>query len=141
MADFNFTKTLNDIGNGLVNLSTDPIKIILLTSAYTPDQENDHLVSDIPVGARIAVSDALASQSWSGAVLDANDITVLSVVAGYTCDQAVIFAADGASPEGGRLLRKISNDTYTGFGFTTDNTDVTLIFPNDAGKIFRLHSN
>ena len=134
MADFNYQLTLEDIGAGLVDLSSDTIKIVLCTADYTADVDADHYLSDIPDGARISTA-TLSGVDWTAAVFDATDVTFTAPPAGSTITQAVIYQE--ASPESsGRLIRKISSDTYAGFPFDTNDLDVLLAWPNDAYKSF-----
>ncbi len=134
MADFNYIQTLEDIGNGLVDLESGTFKIALCTAAYTADENADHTLADSPGGAIIATA-TLVSNTFAGAVFDALDITFTAPPAGSTITQAVIYQE--ASPAGSSLLiRKISADTYSGFPFDTNDLDVLLAWPNDAYKIF-----
>ncbi len=134
MADFNYQLTLADIGLGLVDLEGDTIKIVLCTAAYTPNEATDHYLSDVPSLARIATA-TLSGKSFTNAVFDATDITFTAPPSGHTITQAVIYQE--ASPESsGRLICKISADTYAGFPFDTNDLDVLLTFPNDAYKTF-----
>ncbi len=134
MSDFNYQLTLQDIGLGLVDLESATIKIVLCTAAYTPNETTDHYLSDIPSPARIATA-TLSGKSFTLAVFDATDITFTAPPAGHTITQAAAYV--DASPESsGRLLFKISSDTYDGFPFDTNDLDVLLTFPNDADRIF-----
>lgn len=134
MSDFNYVLTLADIGKGLVDLEGDTIKIVLCTAAYTPDEDTDHYLSDIPGPARISTA-TLASKTFTLAVFDAADITFTAPPAGHTITQAVIY--QDASPESSaRLIAKVSADTYLGFPFDTNDLDVLMTLPNDAYKIF-----
>lgn len=134
MADFNYQLTLADIGLKLVDLDSDTIKIVLCTAAYTANAATDHYLSDIPGGARVSTA-TLSSPTFAAAVFDATDVTFTAPAAGSTVTQAVIY--QDASPESSaRLLCKISDATYSGFPFDTNDLDVLLSFPNDAYKIF-----
>jgi hypothetical protein len=135
MADFNYQKTLEDIGNKLVDLTSDIIKVALCTAAYTAVQATDHTLADIPSSAIVATA-TLSGKSFTGAVFDADDVTFAAPPSGHTVTQAVIYQSDGASPEGTLLIRKISGDSYAGFPFVTSGSDIPLIWPNDANKIF-----
>lgn len=135
MADFNYVQTLNDIADGLVNLSSDTLKAVLCTADYVADKDADHTLSDIDPAARISTV-TLTGQTWTGGVLDADDVTFVAPPAGYTATQLVIYQ-DQSPESGGRLLRKISADSFAGFPFDTNDLDVLLAWPNDSNKIFR----
>ncbi len=134
MADFNYQLTLQDIGTGLVDLSGDTIKIVLCTADYVADVDADHYLSDIDEAWRVSTA-TLSGRNWTAGVFDATDVTFVAPPSGSTVTQAVIYQE--ASPESsGRLIRRISSDTYAGFPFDTNDLDVLLSFPNDAYKIF-----
>ncbi len=134
MADGNYILTLNDIGAGLVDLTSDTLKAVLCTAAYVANLATDHYLSDIDPAARISTV-TLTGQTWSGAVLDADDPTFTAPPAGSTITQVILYQ-DQSPESGSRLLRRISADTMSGFPFDTNDLDVLLAWPNDAAKIF-----
>jgi hypothetical protein len=134
MADGNYVPTLNDIGAGLVDLTSDTLKAVLCTSAYVPDYATDHYLADIDPAARISTV-TLTGQDWTGAVLDADDVTFTAPPSGHTITQVIVYQ-DQSPESGARLLRRISADTMSGFPFDTNDADVLLAWPNDAAKIF-----
>lgn len=72
--------------SGSINLTSDDIRCILIDSAdYTYSAAHDFL-DDVPSGARVATSSALASKTVTGGVFDAADKTWT----GVTGDQAEV---------------------------------------------------
>jgi hypothetical protein len=135
MADYNFMLTMADVGNKLVDLSSDDAFIVLLTADYTPSETLDHYLEDIPGGAIVATS-PISGLTFNG-IWDGTDINFSpGPDAGSVVTQAVIYVSDGASPETFRLVRKISADSYGGFPFTTNGLAIILSWPNDADKIW-----
>ncbi len=134
MANYVYTKALEALLNGDLDLNTDTIKAVLCTADYTAVQATDNALDDIPAGARVA-TETLTNPTITNGVFDADDVVFPSVPAGSTVTQIVIYK--DASPEGSALLiARI--DAYTGLPFTTGGTDVNLAWPNDAAKIVRL---
>ena len=96
---------------GSINLSADTLKVILVTSAYTPDIDTHAVYSDITgevVGAGYTTSGATLSGvtvttdlTNDRAVLDANDVTWASST--ITAAGAVIYKY-GATPSSSPLI-------------------------------------
>ncbi len=134
MANYVYTKALEALLNGDLDLNTDTIKAVLCTADYAANQGTDNALDDIPSGARVATA-TLANCSITNGVFDADDMVFLAVPADSAVTQIVIYK--DASPEGSALL--IAHiDAYTGLPFNTSGTDVNLAWPNDAAKILRL---
>lgn len=131
MADFCYTKGLEALLNGELDLNTQTIKAVLCTAAYVADAAADDSLDDIPGAARAATA-TLANCSITNGVFDADDLVFPTVAAGSTVTQIVIYK--DASPS--RLIRRI--DSFTGLPFATNGLDVNLAWPNDANKIFKL---
>ncbi len=136
MANYAYTKALEALLNGDLDLNTDTIKAVLCTAAYSAVQATDNALDDVPAGARVATQ-TLANPTITDGVFDADDLTFPSVAAGSTVTQIVVYK--DASPEGSALLI-LRIDGYTGLPFATSGSDVNLAWPNDANKIGRLVS-
>ena len=121
--------------DGDISWGTDTIKVILVdTGTYTVDlAAHDHL-DDIPAGARVATSDALASKTVASGVADAADIT-LSTVSGNTVEAVVIYQDTGVESTS-KLIAYI--DTATNLPVTPNGGDITIQWDNGANKIFKL---
>lgn len=121
--------------DGDISWGSDTIKVILVdTGTYTVDlAAHDHL-DDIPAGARVATSDALASKTVASGVADAADIT-LSTVSGNTVEAVVIYQDTGTESTS-KLIAYI--DTATNLPVTPNGGDITIQWDNGANKIFKL---
>jgi hypothetical protein len=80
--------------NAGLNLASADIRAIIVDSAdYTYSAAHDFL-DDVPAGARVAVSSALASKTTTGGVFDATDVT-LSAVTGDSVEAVVLYHHTG----------------------------------------------
>ncbi|MGV0042007.1 hypothetical protein [Mycobacterium colombiense] len=130
-----YTKYREKALQGQINWLTDNIKVVLVDSAsYTVNLATHEFLSDIPSGARTATSANLTGKTATGGVADADDVT-FSAVTGPVSEILVIYKDTGTvstSP----LITYI--DTATGLAVTPNGGDITVIWPNDAGRIFSL---
>lgn len=121
--------------NGGINWGSDDIRAILVdTGAYTVSIDTHQFLSDIPAGARIAVSGALAGKTSTLGVADANDVT-WSAVSGAVSEAVVLYKHTGV--EGTSALIAYI-DTATGLPVTPNGGDITVQWDNGANKVFKL---
>jgi hypothetical protein len=120
---------------GDIDWDAHDIRVILVdTGQYAFNAIHDNL-DDISVGARVATSSAgLTGKTVVDGVADADDITILSV-SGATVE-AVVLYRDTGTESTSRLIAYI--DTATGLPFTPSGGDVTIVWSNNADRIFRL---
>lgn len=130
-----YTKYREKALQGQINWLTDNIKVVLVDSAdYTVNTATHEFLSDVPSAGRVATSANLSGKTATGGVADANDVT-FSAVTGDISEALVIYkdtGTDTTSP----LIAYI--DTATGLAVTPNGGDITVIWPNDAGRIFSL---
>lgn len=120
---------------GDIAWDTDNIKLVFVDAAdYTVDLATDQYLSDIPGGARVGTSGNLASKTTTAGVADAADVTV-STVTGDVFEALVIYKDTGV--EGTSILIAYIDD-YTGLPCTPNGSNITVAFPNDGNKIFKL---
>lgn len=120
--------------DGGISWSSANIKCVLATTGYTPVQNTDQYHSSIGGGNIVATSSNLASKTISLGVADAADVT-FSSVSGSACAYIIIYkdtGTSGTSP----LIAKI--DDYTGLPVTPNGGNITVSWPNDSNKIFKL---
>ncbi|WP_406325819.1 hypothetical protein OG784_12855 [Streptomyces sp. NBC_01617] len=80
--------------SGGIDLTSADIRAIIVDSAdYTYSAAHDFL-DDVPAGARVAVSGALASKTVTGGVFDAADVTYNSV-SGDSVEAIVLYKHTG----------------------------------------------
>jgi hypothetical protein len=134
MADQLYTTAATALGTGAINLTSDTIKIVACTSGYSANMTSDQYLSDITSGARKATA-TLSSKTFSGGVFDAADPTFTSVTGGSTITQLVIYK-DTGSEATSQLIWRITS--YAGLPIATDGTNITVAFPGDGNKIFKV---
>jgi hypothetical protein len=134
MSDFVYTKALEAFADKLLDWDTDNTKVVLCTSGYVEVQATDQYLSDIAAGYRVATSGNLSGKSLTNGVCDASDVTI-TAVAGSAVTHLAVYQ-DSGSPATSRLLAHI--DSYAGLPFTPNGGDVTITWPNDANKIFKI---
>jgi hypothetical protein len=117
-----------------VDLLSDTIKIVLLTSSYTYSASHDFL-NDITAGYRVATSSALSSKTTTGGAFDAADVTFAGLT-GSVVTRWVLYKDTGTESTS-QLLAYF--DTLSGGGslnYTPNGNDFTLVF--GASGIFTI---
>jgi hypothetical protein len=120
---------------GDIAWDSDTIKCVLVdTAGYTVNLATHDNLDDIPGGARVATSGALASKTTTNGVADAADVT-FSAVTGDPCEAIVIYKDTGTESTS-RLIAYI--DTATGLPVTPNGGDIVVSWSDGASKIFKL---
>lgn len=133
MADFMYNKARERFATAALDWVNDDIRVMLVDAAdYTPDPSHEFL-SSIPIGGRVA-SAALADKTATDGVCDATD-TVLTSVTGDQCEMLVLYK-DTGDPATSPLIVKL--DSYAGLPVTPNGGNITITWPPDANKIFKL---
>lgn len=122
MADVIYNSFKRDIMNGSIDLDTDTINVMLVTSAYTPDQDAHTKRSDITNevagtgysagGAALAGKSVTADNTDNEGVFDATDLTWAAST--ITARGAVLYKARGGASSADELI--------CFFDFTTDRS-------------------
>lgn len=136
MATFMYDAGREGFASAAINWPSDDIRVILSDDAdYTPNQSTDDFLDDVVAGARVAVSAAsLANKTATAGVCDADDITI-STVSGDQFETIVLYKHTGTESTS-RLIVRIDN--YTGLPCTPNGGNITIQWPSDANKIFKL---
>ncbi len=135
MASYLYDKGRQKFLEGSISWSSDDIKVSLIDNAtYTPSQSADEFYSTIPVGERVAASSNLASKTTTAGVADAADV-VLSTVSGDICE-LIVGWKDTTDVATSPLIFKI--DDYAGLPVTPNGGNITIAWPSDSNKIFKL---
>lgn len=135
MADYLYDKGREKFLTGAIAIASDTIKILLVDGAsYTPVQATDEFLSDITAGMRVATSSALASKTTTAGVFDAADVTLTSVSGAQS--EMLVLIKDTGSAATSPLIAKM--DSYTGLPVTPNGGNITIAFPSDSNKIFKL---
>lgn len=126
--------------NKEVDYDTDTIKVALVTSAYTPDQDNHQTWSQVKASEATGTGYTAGGAALSGktvtydatnnvTVLDADDVTWANST--ITARYAVIYSDAGAS-DGDKVLLG-----YVDFGVNQSSTNGNFTITWDASGIFR----
>ena len=112
MADVIYNSFKRDIMNGALDLDTDTIKVMLVTSSYTPDQDAHTKRSDVTNevvgtgysagGAALANKAVTADNTDNEGVFDADDLTWSSST--ITARGAVLYKSRGGASSADELL-------------------------------------
>lgn len=122
MADVIYNSFKRDIMNGSIDLDTDTIKVALVTSTYTPNQDTHTKFSDITNevsgtgytagGATLANKAVTADNTDNEGVFDADDVTWSTST--ITARGAVLYKSRGGAASADELICYID--------FTTDKS-------------------
>ena len=133
MANKLYPKAREKMMTALLNLSTDTIKVILLSDAYTYSDSHEFL-SDVSA-ARLGTDQTLASKSVTHGAFDTTDSVFAALVAGSNAKFAVIYKDTGVAGTSSLIFY---GDTVTGLPMATNGGDITLQWDNGSYKIFAL---
>lgn len=136
MANFIYGKAKQSLLNGQFNISSDSLKVLLVTESYVPDQNTDQFVSNISGSYIKERTSSLTNVTNTLGVIDANDITVAQY-SGLAFKALVIYK-DSGTDSTSRLLAYI--DTATGIPFAGINAtiNITINWSNGSNKIISL---
>jgi hypothetical protein len=110
-------------------------RVVLVDAAdYTVDLANHDFLDDVPSGARVAVSPALANPTTTAGVADADD-TSFGNVTGDPSEELVIYQHTGTDSTSD-LVANI--DTATGLPVTPNGGPINVTWDSGADRIFRL---
>jgi hypothetical protein len=114
-------------------MSTDNIKLDLVSATYTPNLATDQFLTS--VSGIIATSGNLTTKTTTAGVFDADDVTFTAVASGSTIVYLVMYQDTGVAATS-RLIALW--DTVTGFPQLTNGGDIVISWSNGASKIFKL---
>jgi hypothetical protein len=136
MATALYGKGREAFAGGLIAWPGDDIRAILTDTAdYTVDLAAHDLLDDVAAGSRVAVSAASLANKTNGlGVCDADDLTI-NTVSGDQFEAIILYKHTGTEGTS-RLIAFIDN--YTGLPCTPNGGNITIQWPNDANKIFKL---
>jgi hypothetical protein len=118
---------------GVVDLATTAVRVILIdTSDYTYDTRHEYL-SSVPVAARVATSAALGSKTFTDGTFDAANTTFHSV-SGDRCEALILYVDTGTAATS-RLIAYLDSGV-AGLPITPNGSDIDLTW--DAAGIFTL---
>lgn len=122
---------------GLLDWSTDDIRVVLCDSTYVFNAADDFL-DDVPAGSRLATSGSLTGKSTTGGVADADDVTFPTVAAGDTVTSVVVYRHTGTESTSNLILYMDETAAGAVINRLTDGNDIVVRWSNSATKIFKL---
>jgi hypothetical protein len=136
MASALFGKGREGFGAGSLNWATDDVRVIFVDSAdYTLDIDVHNALDDVAAAGRVAVSAAsIQNKTNTLGVMDGDDITINSV-SGDQFEGLILYKHTGVESTS-LLIAWI--DSYTGLPCTPNGGNITVSWPGDANKIFKL---
>lgn len=134
MANALYGKGKEKLLSGSINLSSDTIKVALMSSAYSPNLSTDEFYSGISANV-LGTPQTLSSKTITLGVFNAANPTFPAVTSGSTASRLVIYKDTGLSSSS-PLLAMI--DTLTGFPLATNGGDITVDWDDGTSKIFSL---
>ena len=136
MANFIYGKAKESLLNGQFNISSDSLKVLLVTSSYIPSQNTDQFVSNISGSYIKQRTSSLTNVTNTLGTIDADDVSV-EQYSGLAFKALVIYK-DSGTDSTSRLLAYI--DTATGIPFLGINvtTDITINWSNGSNKIISI---
>jgi hypothetical protein len=134
MANVLYKKAEDAFLNGGINLLTDDIRGILVTSSYTPDTtESGHqYLSDISGGYRVTSGVALTSKSISNGIFTAATLVFPTVTSGSTATYLILYKNTGTDSTSA-LITKI--DSGTNLPVSTTGGDIDILWDGTNGII------
>lgn len=136
MANFVYGKAKESMLSGELDLVTNSVKVAFIdASLYTPNQNQDEFLSDIPDEAKRYRSSALSNVSNTLGVLDADDI---NIIYDGTPFDAIVFYQYGTSDLDSRLIAFIDDSEGVPFSGTAEPVDIALQWNNSSTKIISL---
>lgn len=136
MANFVYTQCKKAILKGEIDFINDSFKVLVLSSAYTPNQNTDEFVANIPSNAILARSNEITNKVVSNNTFDAADISI-SDYSG-TAFNALAIYKDTGNDNTSNLIFYINTANGLPFAGVNAETDITIQWSNDSGKILSL---
>lgn len=141
MANVIYNSFKRDIMNGSIDLDTDTIKVMLVTSAYTPDQDahdkRDDVTNEVSGSGYSTGGSALANKAVTAdntdneGVFDADDLSWATAT--ITARGAVLYKSRGGAASADELLM------YIDFGSDIVSTGGTFLITWAAEGILNLN--
>jgi hypothetical protein len=137
MSNFIYGKTKEALFNGLIDISSNNIKLLLIdVSQYTANQNSDQFVSNIPPSAIKARSSALQNVSNTLGIIDADDVIIGSYSGAPF--SAIVLYVEGFNDSNSRLIFYIDNSPGLPFTGSQSAAPVTITWNNGPEKIISI---
>lgn len=137
MANFLYKKAKQSILNAEVNFTSNNLKLLIIDKTYyTPDENTDQYVSDIPANAIKKRSNNIQNVTNSLGVIDANDISIADYNGGFF--DAIVMYVDAGSDSTSKLIFFIDSSSGLPFDVSNSITPITIIWSDLSNKILSI---
>lgn len=136
VSNFIYGKAKEALLNGQFNVSSDTLKVLLVTQSYVPNQNVDQFVSNISNSYIKVRTGALSGVTSTLGVLDASNLTYPNYDGASF--HALVIYKDTGSDNTSRLLAYIDSATGIPFLGINETTDITINWSNGSSKIISL---
>jgi hypothetical protein len=140
VANLVYKKALENFLAGNLDLDANTVKAVLVTTdggtPYTVNPNTDDALADVPAGARVGTTAALAGKTVTDGVFDAADSVVDPGPASGTTVEAIVVYVEGGSEATSWLLCYL--DTGLGLPLTTNGAPIDVVWDNGANRIVKL---
>ena len=137
MSNFVYKKAKQSILNGEINFPSNNLKLLIIDkNYYTPDENLDQYVSDVPANAIKKRSNIIQNVTNSLGTLDANDVSISSYEGGYF--DAIIMYTVGSSDADSKLIFFIDTSVGLPFNGSNSTTPITIIWSDSNNKILSI---
>lgn len=136
MANFIYTKAKEAILNGEFDFTDNSFRVLFTTNSYTPNQNTNQFVSDIPsagIAVRVPVLQNVTNVSGT---VDADDITF--TLPANTSIIAMVFYKVGVSDADSRLLFYVDTADGLPYAGSGEEVSVTIAWNNTSTKILSI---
>lgn len=144
MANFLYDSARERFLNGLISWQSGAIKLVLVDTSYTPNQETHLTLESVSQQARIATSNAFTNKGTAKGVASAADVTLTipgdKVNVGVVPKAIIIYHDYNGVAEDRDSQRFLIAyiDTAAGLGETITNTQMKIAWNTGSNKIFKL---
>ena len=136
MANLLYPEGAEAITKGLVDLSSDSLRIALLNSTYTYSATDDFL-DDIAGGERVALAGSdLTSVVCSNGNVDAADYTFSTVATGSTITSFVLYVHNASEAAARLIMFQDKDSSDASISLATNGGSITVAF--NASGIFTI---
>lgn len=132
MANGPYLLGLNAFLNGSINVTSDTLKLALISTVYTPDLTADQFFNVVPAGAIIHAGVTLTGKSVANGILSADPITFTST-SGSQAQYLVLYKDTGVSSTSPLIAIW---DTATGLPVTPDGGNIVTTFA--SGQYYKI---
>ena len=136
MANFIYKKAKEAMLNGQIDIDSTNLKVVFVnTSNYSPNQDTNQFLSDIPSNARVYTSSAISNVSTNLGVLDANDLVIDYEGPAF---EAIVLYQSEITDANSRLISFIDTSEGLPFVQTLESVQLSIQWDDTSTKIITI---